>query len=122
MSKVKEETGRLVSSLMVHPETRTLLFLRLHNLEDGVEIYNQGKRYKATSEEMQMHFLHPSLEEHQLGTFYFPVFIFSTEVCSYPGCWLAAAQPCKFLKPEPSLARLAGGTRLSVRQPRISLL
>lgn len=30
--KIKEETGKLVSSLMVHPEKRILLFLRLHNL------------------------------------------------------------------------------------------
>jgi len=32
MSKIKEETGKLVSSLMVHPEKRILLLLRLHNL------------------------------------------------------------------------------------------
>lgn len=38
--KDKEETDKLVSSLMVHPEKRILLFLRLHNLEGGVEIYD----------------------------------------------------------------------------------
>lgn len=38
--EIKEETGKLVSSLMVHPQKRTLLILRLHNLEDGVEIYD----------------------------------------------------------------------------------
>lgn len=36
MAKIKEETGKLVSSLMVHPEKIILLFLRLRNLEDGV--------------------------------------------------------------------------------------
>lgn len=39
MSNIKDETGKLVSSLMVHPEG-ILLFLRLHNLEDGVENYD----------------------------------------------------------------------------------
>lgn len=38
--KIKEETGKLVSSHMVHPEKNILLFLRLYNLEDGVEIYD----------------------------------------------------------------------------------
>lgn len=32
MAKIKEESGKLVSSLMVHPEKIILLFLRLHNL------------------------------------------------------------------------------------------
>lgn len=37
MAKIKEETSKLVSSLMVHPEKKKiLLFLRLRNLEDGV--------------------------------------------------------------------------------------
>lgn len=38
--KIKGETGKLVSSPMVHPEKRILLLLRLHKLEDGVEIYD----------------------------------------------------------------------------------
>lgn len=39
VAKIKEETSKLVSSLMVHPEKKKkiiLLFLRLRNLEDGV--------------------------------------------------------------------------------------
>lgn len=36
MAKTKEETVKLVSSLMVHPEKIILLFLRRRNLEDRV--------------------------------------------------------------------------------------
>lgn len=42
--KVYEETGKLISSLMVHPEKTILLFLRLYNLEDRVEIYDLQSR------------------------------------------------------------------------------
>jgi len=84
---------------MVHPGERILPFIKLYNLKDGAEIYDLysgkpgGERYKATSEEMQIHFLHSSLEEHQPGTSYFPVFVFSMKGCSHIGCWLAAEQP-----------------------------
>lgn len=80
---------------------------------------SQGERHKATWEEMQIQVLPSSFEEHQLGKFSFPVFVFSTQACSQPGCRLAAEQPHTFWKPKPSLARAAQGTRHRYNSPEL---
>lgn len=87
----------------------------------GSQGERERERYKATSEEMQIHFLHSSLEEHQLGTSHLPVFVFSMKGCSQrllAGCRTALG----VLETRTKSCQTGRRGKASVKQPRISLL